>query len=157
MLLTITKQLERLCKCATLRGAAWTHHTPVSFPGQPQSCGLLLMSVFKKKHAKKKKSEWKKERKEKRTAFQLYTEVVPTVLPLRAGRVFCALRRLRLFPVMGCVWETLLAFLVSLLSALTNIETPLPGFSLERTELSSQRTVCVHGAPARETEASLRA
>lgn len=35
------------------------------------------MSIFKKKHAKKKKSGWKKERKEKQKVFQLYTEVAP--------------------------------------------------------------------------------
>lgn len=48
-------------------------------PKQPRSCGLLhIVSIFKKKHAKKKKKpEWKKEKKQKQNAFRLYTDVGP--------------------------------------------------------------------------------
>ena len=109
---------------------------------------------FQKETCKKKKSGWKKERKEKQKAFQLYTEVAPGSVLGRA----CPLHTTGLRAVAQdalCTGGSV-GFLVLFLLSLTKIEAPLPRLStLERTELSSQTSVSA-GAHSRETEAPLR-
>ena len=80
---------------------------------------------------KKKKNQNGKRRKEKRNAFQLYTEVVPPRDPGIAGPVICTPRGQRLSHRALFVGETVFAFLV-FLSALTKPKTPLPDVSPQR-------------------------
>ena len=116
-----------------LRVAVRIHHTPVSFPRTTTVMRAATHVVHcQKETCKKKKIRMGKgERKEKRNAFQLYTEVVPPRDPGIAGPVICTPRGQRLSHRALFVGETVFAFLV-FLSALTKPKTPLPDVSPQR-------------------------
>lgn len=110
-------------------------------PKQPQSCGgcYTVCPFSKRNMQKKKKSEWKKERKGKETRSNYTQRWPPGGRVARAGPVFCAPRCASDFA--GCSGRPCLGFLV-LFVALTTVETPLPGPSPGEKSRPSKDQVC---------------
>lgn len=129
------KKSWNICLTARCSVAVRIRHTPVSFPRTTTVMRAATHVVHCQKETCKKKKKkkirmGKGERKEKRNAFQLYTEVVPPRIPASWGLSYIH------HVARGCLtgrssWGRLFAFLV-FLSAMTKPKTPLPDISPQR-------------------------